>query len=162
MKKWIIGIIVIAVLAGLGFLALGGGLLQATASEMAPKAATDLPAVKASNQIIAALSLPAGGVVTQVAVAEGESVKAGQVLVRVEAAQQAAAVAQAEAGLQRAQAQLNSLKAGPRPQEIAAAQAAVEGAQAQLAKVTQSVRPEDIAAAQAALVSSQAALNKVL
>jgi HlyD family secretion protein len=110
----------------------------------------------------AALSLPAGGIVTHVAVAEGESVQAGQVLVRVEAAQQAAAVAQAEAGLRRAQAQLNGLKAGPRPQEIAAAQAAVEGAQAQLAKVTESVRPEDIAAAQAALASSQASLNKVL
>jgi HlyD family secretion protein len=172
MKKWIISIIVVAALAGLGFLALEGGLLQATASEMAPKAATVLPAVKASNQIIAeakvvpvryaALSLPAGGVVAQVAVAEGERVKAGQVLVRVEAAQQAAAVAQAEAGLRRAQAQLDSLKAGPRPQEIAAAQAAVEGAQAQLAKITQSARPEEIAAAEAALASAQATLNRVL
>jgi HlyD family secretion protein len=172
MKKWIISIIVVAALAGLGFLALEGGLLQATASEMAPKAAAVLPAVKAPNQIIAeakvvpvrhaALSLPAGGVVAQVAVAEGESVQAGQVLVRVEAAQQAAAVAQAEAGLRRAQAQLDGLKAGPRPQEIAAAQAAVEGAQAQLAKITQSARPEEISAAEAALASAQASLNKVL
>ncbi len=43
MKKWIIGLIVVAALAGLAFLAFGGGLLQATASEVAPKTATVLP-----------------------------------------------------------------------------------------------------------------------
>ena len=47
-------------------------------------------------------------------VAEGEQVAAGQTLVRLDSARQAAAVAQAEAQLQRAQAALAELKAGSR------------------------------------------------
>jgi HlyD family secretion protein len=171
MKKWIIAIVALAVLAGGAFLILGGGLPQATASEAVPVAETVLPAVEAASQVVAeakvvpvqyvALSLPTGGVVAEVLVAEGDNVEAGQVLLRLEAARQAAAVAQAEAGLRSAQARLDQLKAGPRPQEIAAAQAAVEAAQAQLARITEDARPEEVSAAEAAMSSAQASLKKV-
>ncbi|UCC86481.1 MAG: HlyD family efflux transporter periplasmic adaptor subunit [Anaerolineales bacterium] len=172
MKKWMMGLVVLGVVAGGAFLVWGDKLTQVLASDATPEAETILPAVEAPRQVIAeakvvpvqyaALSLPVGGIVTEVSVGEGDSVQAGQLLLRVEAAQQVAAVAQAEAGLQNAQAQLDELKAGPRPQEIKAAQAAVQVAQAQLARVTQAARPEEVNAAQAGLASAQAALDKVL
>jgi HlyD family secretion protein len=172
MKKWIIAVVALAVLAGGAFLILGGGLPQVTASEAVPVAETVLPAVEAASQVVAeakvvpvqyvALSLPTGGVVAEVLVAEGDNVEAGQVLLRLEAARQTAVVAQAEAGLRSAQARLDQLKAGPRPQEIAAAQAAVEAAQAQLARITEGARPDEVSAAEAAMASAQVSLEKVL
>jgi HlyD family secretion protein len=172
MKKWIVGLVVLAVLAGGAFLTLGGSLSQSFASEATSEAETILPPVQAASQVVAearvvpvqyaALSLPSGGRVAEVLVVEGDHVQAGQLLLRVDAAQQTAAVAQAEARLQRAQAQLNELKAGPRPQEIAAARAAVAAARAGLAQLSQAVRPEQVSAAEAGLASAQATLNKVL
>lgn len=172
MKKWIIGVIVITILAGGAYLFLGGGLSQLFASEPTPEAETILPPVRETHQVMAeakvvpiqyaALGLPSGGVMAETLVAEGEAVEAGQVLLRVESAQQAAGVAQAEAALRGAQARLDELKAGPRPQEIAVAQAAVEAAQAGLAKITEGARPEEVDAAQAALASAQASLQKAI
>jgi HlyD family secretion protein len=104
----------------------------------------------------------AGGILEEVLVAEGEEVEAGQLLLRVRSAQQAAAVAQAQAGLRRAQAALDELEAGPRPQEIEIARAAVEAAQAHLDRVQEEAEPQEIRAAEAALASAHASLNKVL
>ena len=109
----------------------------------------------------AALSLPSGGTVAEVLVKEGEQVQAGQVLLRLDAARQRAAVAQAEAGLSRAQARLDELKAGARSQEVAAAEAALQAAQAGLQKLQAGTKPEDIQAAEAGLSAAQAALQKV-
>jgi len=172
MKKWMIGVVVIAVVAVGAFLIFGGELSPLSASEPTPEAEAVLPAVRERHEVVAeakvvpvqyaSLSLPAGGVVVETMVDEGDDVEAGQILLRVEAAQQAAAVAQAEAGLRGAQARLDELKAGPRPQEIAVAQAAVEAAQAGLARITEAARPEQVAAAEAALASAQASLQKVL
>ncbi len=108
----------------------------------------------------AQLSLPQGGVVAEVLVHEGDLVQAGQPLLRLKNEQQAAGVAQAQAALQRAQAQRDEQKAGPRPQEVVAAQAAVDAAQAQLDRLTQGPLPQDVAAAQAALSAAQADLQK--
>jgi HlyD family secretion protein len=172
MKKWIIGIVVLASVALGGYLFLGGGLDRLFASETTTEAEAALPPVIESQQVVAeakvvpvqyaALSLPAGGLVAETLVAEGETVTAGQVLLRVESAQQVAAVAQAEAGLRGAQARLDELRAGPRPQEIAVAQAAVEAAQAGLEKIIETAQPEEVAAAEAALDSARASLRKVL
>jgi len=109
----------------------------------------------------AKLSLPTGGIVAETLVSEGESVEAGQVVLRLDAARQASAVAQAEAQVRRAQSRLDELKAGARPQEIAAAQASVEAAQAQLARVQAGSRVEEIAAAEAVLAGAQATLQKL-
>lgn len=172
MKNLLIGVVALAVVAGAGYLILGGGLAQLSAAEPAPEAEAVLPAVIETHQVVAEayvvpvqyanLSLPAGGVVAETLVAEGEIVEAGQVLLRVEAAAQLATVAQAEAGLRGAQARLDELKAGPRPQEIAIAQAAVEAAQAGLARITEGAQAEEISAARAALASARASLQKVV
>ncbi len=110
----------------------------------------------------AELSLPLSGIAAEVLVAEGDSVEAGQVLVRLKATQQAAAVAQAEAQVVRAEARLAELMAGAREQEVAAAQAALEGAEARLSRVQNGALPEEITAARAALAEAQASLQKVL
>ena len=137
--------------------------------------ATALPAVgplagsgtvTASGEIVpvqhAELNTPIGGVVAEVLVSEGDEVKAGQLLIRLEDAQQVAAVAQAEAQLRQAQIMLDRFQAGPDPQEVEAGLASVEAAQAELAKLMESAQPEELAAAEAALGSARTALQTTL
>jgi HlyD family secretion protein len=164
-KRWIIILLLVTTLVSCRRSATPTPTPIATAPSSGVGARSIGGTVSASGKVMparnAALSLPTDGVVSEVLVAEGDEVEAGQVLVRLEATQQKAAVAQAEAGLRRAQVQLDELKAGPRPQEIEAAQAAVEAAQAGLARLTEETPPEEVAAARAALASAQASLQHV-
>lgn len=108
------------------------------------------------------LSLTTGGVVAELLVAEGDTVKAGQPLLRLQAVQQSAALDQAKAQLARARARLDELKAGAREQEIAAAIAALDAAQARLDRIEAGPLPAEIAAGRAALAEAQASLQGVL
>ncbi|MFC2037072.1 HlyD family secretion protein [Chloroflexota bacterium] len=172
MRKLITGLVVVAILAVGGYLLYSRFGPSATAATATPEVATEeLGPVKASDDVVAdavvvpvqhaKLSLLTGGIVAEVFVVEGDVVEAGQALVRLDSARQAAAVAQAEAQLRRAQNTVAELQAGPRLEEIATAQAAIEVAQAQLARVQQGVRPEEIGAAEAALDGARASLQKV-
>ena len=107
------------------------------------------------------MSFSTAGRIQTVAVVVGEAVEAGTLLVVQEDAAAKANVAQAQARLFQAQAQMAELTAGPLEQEIAAAQAQVDAAAAQLAQLSEPTRPEDIAAAQADLVAAQAASNQL-
>jgi HlyD family secretion protein len=128
-------------------------------------------AVKASGKIVAegrvmpvhnaALSFKTTGVISDVLVTEGTRVEENQVIIRLDARQQNAAVAQAQAGVNQAQAQLDVLKAGPRPQEVVTAQAGLDAAQAVLAKLQAGARPEDVSAAVTAVSIAQAQLAQV-
>ncbi len=168
MKKFVIaGIVVLVLMAG----GVAAFTMQRTASAQAEQPATAAAAepnrgVVAEGVVVpvewAAVSSQAGGRVAEVLVREGEQVTAGQAMVRVESSRQAAAVAQAAAGLARAQARLAELKAGPRAEEIAVAESAVSVAQAQLGRAQQGAKAEDVAAAEAAVAAAQASLNKVL
>ncbi len=71
------------------------------------------------------LSFRTGGRVAEVLVKEGDAVKAGQPLIRLQDAELVAAVAQA-------QAELDRLQAGARAEEIASTQAGVQVAEAQV------------------------------
>lgn len=171
MKKVLIGIVIVAVLAGAGYLVYSRVLPGVAAATATPQAVEEVPPVVAGREVVAdavvvpaqhaRLSLSTGGIVDEVLVEEGDLVEAGQVLLRLDSARQAAALAQAEAQLLRAQRSVADLQAGPRPEEILAAQAAVEAAQAQLARVEQGARPEEIAASEAALAGARASLQKV-
>ena len=110
----------------------------------------------------AELSLPLSGIAAEVLVAESDTVEAGQLIVRLKATQQVAAVAQAEAQVARAEARLAELQAGAREQEVATAQAALDGAKARLSRVQNGALPEEVTAARAALSEAQASLQKVL
>ncbi len=78
------------------------------------------------------VAAPLGGTLTSLAVARGDSVKAGQLLFELERQSEADAVAQAEKTLAQAQAQLADLKKGERPTEIESLEAQLERAQADL------------------------------
>ena len=66
--------------------------------------------------------------IVRIAVAEGDDVAAGQVLVEQDTARAAARLAEAEAALGQAQGRLDELVRGPRSEQITAARANVEGA----------------------------------
>jgi HlyD family secretion protein len=109
----------------------------------------------------ASLSMAAGGIVDEVLAQEGDTLEAGQVILRLRSEQQQAAVAQAEAALVSAQANLGLLQAGARTQEIAAAQAGLDGAQARQARLQEGARPHDVTAGRAVLEATKAALQRL-
>ena len=137
----------------------------APAANATPTAAPKLPAAKATGDVVAEaavvpvryaeLSLAAQGLVAEVLATEGATVKAGQVLVKLESKRQQAAVTQAEAALARAKAAQARNKSS-----LAKAEASLARAQATLAQLKAGARAEDIAIAQAGLRLAQAELAR--
>lgn len=78
------------------------------------------------------LKATAAEIITQLPVAEGSQVKAGDLLIQLDDRRQLALVAKAKASLASAEANLNKLQNGARPEDIAAARSQVKGAEAQL------------------------------
>ncbi len=109
----------------------------------------------------ASLSMPVSGVVAEVLVSEGDTVQADQPLIRIERGRLEAALAQAQAEVQVAQASYDRLLIGATPEQIAAAEAQLAQAQAGLRQVSGGVTTSDIAAAQAQLAQAQAALAQL-
>jgi HlyD family secretion protein len=187
MRRWVIILIILIIIAVAGYAAYQGGLLSsvglapATPTPTATEGTADtgarsnavasadggvLNSVVADARVVpvreASLSLTNGGIVKEILVAEGDQVEAGQLLLRLDAAQQKVAVARATADVQRAQATLQQLLAGPREAEIQSAQAQVDAATARYEQLASASLPGGIAQAEAALAAAQAALAKVL
>ncbi|MDH3339317.1 MAG: HlyD family efflux transporter periplasmic adaptor subunit [Gammaproteobacteria bacterium] len=78
------------------------------------------------------LTAEAAEPITEILVAEGETVTRGQVLLRQDAARAEARLAEAQAAVGQAQARLDELVRGPRSEQIAAARANVEGTKDEL------------------------------
>lgn len=78
------------------------------------------------------VAAPLGGALTNLAVARGEEVKAGQLLFALERGSEASAVQQAEQNLAQARFQLDDLTKGKRPTEIASLEAQLQQARANL------------------------------
>ena len=156
------------ILAVTAWIAISGGRTAASAQEV--EQATNAQVATVKDQVVAdgrvtpaqeaALSLPIGGIVAEVLVAEGDRVEAGQVLMRLDATRQRAAAVQAEAQLQRAQARLDELQAGARPEEIAAAQAALDAAIAAFERTRQGADEAQIITARAQLANAEATLRQ--
>ena len=91
-----------------------------------------------------------GGRVTEVLFKEGDRVKKGDVLVRLDDSEPRAAVAAAEAQVAQAQALLAKAETGARPEQIAQVEAAAQGAQEQLKMAQTGSRSQEIRAAAAA------------
>ena len=79
------------------------------------------------------LTAEVGEPISEILVAEGETVTAGQVLMRQDTSRADARLAEAAAALGQAQARLDELVRGPRSEQISAARANVEGARDELA-----------------------------
>ena len=116
----------------------------------------------------AQMGFPMAGQVKTVEVDLGGQVQQGELLVALEASSLEAGVAQAEAALDAARAQLAQVAAGPRPEELAAAQAAYDGALAQYRKLEAGPSDEErrialaaLRKAEAALVQAQAAYDEI-
>jgi HlyD family secretion protein len=98
------------------------------------------------------------GRVSEVLVDAGDTVAAGQPLVRLETRQLDAEVAQAQASLAQAQADLQAVREGATAEEIAVAEAQVGVARGGLQQAQGSVTSADIRAAQAAVDEARARL----
>lgn len=165
-KKGIIGVCVVATLLGGG----AYGYTQLFTSAPAPIAIAAPPvaapkAVVAEAKVVpvrsAALSLPIGGMVAEVLIKEGDQVKAGQMIARLDATQLKAKVGGAEAALAEAEANYENLKAGATPEQIAEAEAQLNVAQAQYKRTVASVTKADMAAAQAQIQASEEQLSRL-
>jgi multidrug efflux pump subunit AcrA (membrane-fusion protein) len=102
----------------------------------------------------ASLSFPVAGRVATVHVEEGQDVSAGQSLSELDSVQLARAVAEAEAALLAARANLARVQAGAHPQDIAAAEEAVAAAKANVG-----VAQTQVDAAEAGLGQVQTGVN---
>jgi HlyD family secretion protein len=83
------------------------------------------------------VAAPLAGQLTAVSVQVGQSVQAGDVLFALESGSEQAALREAQARVQVAQAQLNNLQTGRRPSELAVTQAQLAQARAQAAQAEQ-------------------------
>ena len=184
MRRWLLIIVVLLVLlGGGGYYAMQQGLIPGPAAATTPEAApaaegaaegaapaaqadAPAPSIVADARLVpvqrADLSLAVGGIVAEVMVQEGDTVEAGQLLVRLNANQQQVAVSRAQADFQRAQASMQELIAPPRTEQVAQAEAALAAAQARYDRLAGASLPGQIASAEAGLNASQASLAKVL
>ncbi len=106
------------------------------------------------------------GRVEAVLVKEGDRVRAGQVLVRLEGGELAAQVRQAEANLASAQARLQMMIEGARPQEraqveeqVRQAEANLASAQSRLQMLERGARPQERAQVEAAVAQAKANMD---
>ena len=173
-KKWWIVVVVVVLVAALGYV--GFGVWQRTsAREVAAQALAEETAVVRRGTLLVmvdatgslapsaevSLSFSSSGRVDEVLVVEGQVVEAGQPLVRLETDDPELQVAQAEAALAAAEAQLAQLLAPPRLEEVAAQEANLAAAEAQVSaaaanrdQVTAGADAGQIADAEAQLASA--------
>lgn len=100
-----------------------------------------------------------GGRVSQVLVVEGQTVKAGDVLVKFDVAELKAQREQLLAKIAQAEAVVSKLKNGFRVEEVAQAEAAVEREKAVMESLKNGPRPQEIAQARADMAAAQADLE---
>ncbi|WP_254151051.1 HlyD family efflux transporter periplasmic adaptor subunit [Candidatus Chloroploca mongolica] len=124
------------------------------------------PLVIADGRVVPARSVEVQfalpGTVAEVLVSEGETVEPGAPLARLETAELEAAVEQARAVLDEAQAQYELLREPARPEAIAAAEAQLAQAQAAERQTAGRVTAADLQAARDELREAQALLARLL
>jgi HlyD family secretion protein len=115
--------------------------------------------VAASKQVN--LAFGASGTVAQVSVTDGQQVKAGQTLARLDTTNLELQVQNAQAALDAAQANLQQAQQPASADDIASAQAALASAQANYGSVKAGPSKADLSAARASLASAQANYKSV-
>ena len=108
-----------------------------------------------------ALGFGSSGQVAEVLVGEGQQVKAGDVLARLDTASLKWQVARAQTSLGTAEARLKQTEQPASAEDLASAQAAVDSAEANYEKVKAGPTQAELASARAALDSAQANYEKV-
>jgi HlyD family secretion protein len=166
--KQILGLVVgVIALSAIGFLGYQRFLAPT------PATPTPTPAAKTETAVVAAqgfvvpqrrsdLAFRSGGRVTEVLITEGDQVKLGQALIRLQDDQLEAAVAQAQAALNLAQANLDQVRQGARAEDIAAAEAQLQAAEAQVRAASAERDRLTGGATDAAIAAAQARLSSAL
>src|SRR5262245_19855518 len=134
MKRILIGLAVILVLGAAGYVALARrGQDTAEQAQLSASSQETDERLVAEGKVVplqhALLSLPTGGIVSMVRIAEGDRVAAGQPLFTLDRARAEANLAQAEANLAQAQTAYEKLREGATPEEIAIAEAQVRASE---------------------------------
>ena len=149
-------ILFVLLLAGIGFAV--SQVIQRESGE-----AKDVIRISGNIEVTDAdVSFKIPGRVLERLVSEGEMVREGQTVARLESRDLSDDVIIREAEVQRAKADLAELVAGSRPEEIKEAKAAVEKAQSDLDELLAGSRPEEIASAEAAVKQAQADMENLL
>ena len=120
-----------------------------------PAAELRLPGVVEIQEV--RLGPRVSGRVSEILVTEGDLVKPDQVLVKMQAPELDAQLAQWQARLRQEEANLEKVQRGPRYQQIAAAAAAEDAARARLIRLRVGSRPEEIASARSDFEFAQTA-----
>lgn len=168
-SRWAMGCLAVIVLAILAVLFISNAIKSATALTLPGTVVVTrgnlVSSITGSGTIAAErslnLSFQNAGAVSQVLVKAGDTVNAGQVLVRLDDRNLQIQLANARAGLASARARLTQAQQGnARPADIAAAQAAVKSAQAayDAAAISAGTSGSQLVAAKAALQKAQVAL----
>ena len=176
--KWFLFFLVLMLAVG-GYFGYRNFLAPVTPT---PTAETQLALQTSTSSVVSAegfvvpvrwaeLSFKVPGRVVEVLVKEGDYVRAGQLLARLDNIEARAAVIaaenavkQAEASVQQAEADVQQAQTGVDRAKAAleVAKAALLSAQAQLAQVKRGPTPEQIAQAEAAVQTARARLNQIL
>jgi HlyD family secretion protein len=162
----------VLILAGGGYLvwqlrSSGATALEATSTATVSRG-TLSASVSGSGTVAATtsrgLSFPVEGSVTELLVAVGDRVTAGQPLARISTSELELTLQQAQADLKSAEAQVAAANgAGATPEELAAAESQLRSAQAQYAQtVNGTTTTSDVASARAQLEAAQAQLDALL
>lgn len=171
MKRTLLGLVSVIVLSGAGYLAYERWLAPVPEPAQAPvvneiAVDTGVDVVSAEARLVPAeavsLALSAGGRVTAVFVAAGDSVDAGDLLVQLDDAAAQAAVDQAEAALAQADAGIDAARAQltVAQRAVGTARTGVAAAEAALALAEAPPRPEEIAALQGSVSAANSAISQ--
>ncbi len=167
MRKIVVGLVIILILGGAGFFgynAYAGSAAKATpaAPAVQVKAASNI--VTAEGNVVPAkhanLAFKTGGRIVELPVHEGDTIKAGAVLARLDDTTIKAQVAQAETALTVSQKQLAQLRVGGTATDRKAAQGALTSARATLAKVQAGPTAEELGQLKANLDNARAAVSQ--
>lgn len=164
MKNRVIGVIFLLVLAGVGYWGFNTFAAPGTRPTSTPVAAvkSTAKATGAEGTIVpvqyTTLAFKMSGRVSEIPIHEGDTVKAGSVLARLDDTLLKAQVLQAQAALNVAQKQLAQLRAGATSEERKAAQNALVAARAAYDKVKAGPTADDLAVLKANMENAQAAL----
>jgi HlyD family secretion protein len=168
-RRWLILLIALSILGGGGYAIYRQTIVTPTLKERRSRLTTPVSrqnltiTVSANGTIQPMMSVnvspKTSGVLKTLFVKEGDVVKQGQVLAKMDDSNLQGQLIQAQGQLAQAEANLQKLIAGNRPQNIAQAKAEVAQAEANLQKVQAGNRPQDIAQAEARLQSTQSLLR---
>ncbi len=166
--RWLVLVVVAGILVAGGGAVYWQTVLHSSSTAQryltAPVQRTELAdTIAATGPIAAARAVPLNfknsGKVAEIDVKVGDTVKAGQVLARLDPTDFQAQLRQAQANLDAAGQKLAAMQAGPRPEAVAQAQAGLKGAQARLDAAQHPYTDADVAAARAALDHAQAGVT---